>query len=129
MNLVRNKDGDLLAMLVLPVAMPVLTVTLDSKWYCLYLVHQLQAAAVFAPFEVSEVEFPEVGPAYDRKYAEKFKDWTSGYVDHVPSPLAVMKMAREKGWAIDELAMELIVGRWEMEVGHHYDDAIWEWEP
>lgn len=127
MNQIYSPRGHLLAVSVLPIAMSVLTVELYSKWYSLFLVElTAELSLVPSPFKVSEVAFPEWGPGYD--YPD-LREWTSGYVDHCPSPVAVMQLAKQKGWAIDELAMELIVGRWEMEVSHRYDKAIERFEP
>jgi len=50
----------------------------------------------------------------------------SAYVDHVPNPLAVKAMAEAKGWQLDPLAFELIVGRWCTEV-RDYDLLMKDW--
>jgi hypothetical protein len=76
---------------------PYVTVELYPKWYDLYVVHP--------GFRVERVGFDEL---------EKFCGDGSPYSDHCPNPNAVQRLATARGWGVDELALELIVGRWEM---------------
>lgn len=69
------------------------------KWYNLHVIHTDGA--------VQEVHFPE--SPLDSPPGE------SAYVDHVPNPNAVVKMANRLGLQIDEQALEMIAGRWFIE--------------
>jgi hypothetical protein len=77
----------------------VTTVTVENycKWYTIALVHPDGA--------VEEVPFPE----------DLWIEGESPFVDHVPNPRYVAKWARAKGYAIDEVSMDLMVGRWELD--------------
>ncbi len=75
----------------------ILTVELYEKWYSLYVVG--------ASGLVDEVSFAEL---------ELYCGDGSPYTDHCPNPNAVLRMAASRGWEVNELALELIVGRWEM---------------
>lgn len=66
----------------------VLTVELYEKWYALQLLDENGG--------VSEVEFPE-------------------FRDHCPDPVAVQLLAVREGYYMDPLALEMIIGRWELE--------------
>ena len=78
---------------------PILTVELASKWYALYVVD--------AEGRVEEITFGELatvnGPG-------------APYCDHVPNPDRVRLLAEARGWYVDDLAEELVVGRWQLEV-------------
>jgi hypothetical protein len=82
---------------------PILTVELYCKWYGLQLLRP--------DGTVEEVAFPEEGWAPEGE---------SAYCDHVPNPKAVARFAEHQGYLIDLLAMELMVGRWELEVRDTY---------
>lgn len=71
----------------------VLTVELYEKWYGLIVVHP-SGAMQEIPFPTSETMTP--------------------YVDHVPNPQVVKAYADANNLYIDELALELIVGRWNL---------------
>ncbi len=85
-----------------------LTVELAEKWYGLCLV-RARKDGVLSLLEVEELDFgifdelvePPLGPSF---------------CDHVPSPLFVERLAEEKGWRLDPLASDLIVGRWHSEI-------------
>lgn len=77
---------------------PVLTVELYPKWYGLWLVHAGVAAA--EPIHFGRLDDGEGTP----------------YVDHVPNPAAVRRFAERHGYVVDELAEDLIAGRWQNEV-------------
>lgn len=79
----------------IPNSSPVLTVELSNKWYELYL--------IYPDGKIESVFFPT---------SEK----DTSFVDHVPNPRVVQEYARKKGYWIDDLALELIVGRWFTEV-------------
>ena len=78
---------------------PILTVELASKWYALYVVD--------AEGKVEEITFGELatveGPG-------------APYCDHVPNPDRLRRLAEARGWYVDDLAEELVVGRWQLEV-------------
>ena len=79
---------------------PILTVELAHTWYELFLV-RLDGSVESVCF--SELEpFRSKGGSY--------------FCDHVPNPDAVAVFADAKGYYLDGLAEELIVGRWQMEV-------------
>jgi hypothetical protein len=76
------------------VPLPVLTVELAPKWYTLHAVHRGET--------VVPIPFDALGPG--------------GWVDHVPNPEAVERFANEHNYEVDDVAMDLIVGRWQREV-------------
>lgn len=87
---------------------PVVTVEAYCKWYCLW---------VRFKDRVEEAEFPDEG---------EYKTLGSPYLDHAPNPRHVVRWAKRMGYVIDDLALELIVGRWELEAGRRYDDMLEE---
>lgn len=83
---------------------PVVTVELAQKWYGL----QLVKPSSDGPAIVEEVPFPtpeRLGPRYGVTY-----------VDHVPNPRVVEFWAFENRYFLDELALEMMWGRWLLEV-------------
>lgn len=85
---------------------PTLTVELYEKWYDLYLV---------APDgTVTEVSF---GDLEDRRYCAG--DQTA-VADHVPNPVVVAAYAQFHEYWVDNLAYELMVGRWEISAEENY---------
>lgn len=90
---------------------PVLTVELYTKWYNLYLIKS------------EPTEFVPQGIGWLKVYSLDFghledvcpSGW-SPYCDHVPNPLVVNLFARRNGYEVDELAGNLIAGRWQEEV-------------
>lgn len=87
------------------VTYPVLTVEVYCKWYDLFIVHPSG--------RIEGVPFPDEG-----------KHGVSGppYVDHVPNPRHVVHWARREGVTVDDLSLEIMIGRWELEVGDRYQD-------
>lgn len=79
--------------------LPILTVELVEKWYNLIL--------ICSDGTIEEVFFPT-------------SDKTTSFVDHCPNPIVVEKYARKKGYHLDILAFEMMIGRWEMEVKDNY---------
>lgn len=79
---------------------PLLTVEFYVKWYTLCL--------VFQDGSVKTVGYDELEPYTPNNEA--------AYVDHVPNPSSVKNFAEKKNYDLDELAYELIVGRWAIEV-------------
>jgi hypothetical protein len=71
---------------------PLLTVELYTKWYTLWLINENDHAEA--------VIFPEA------------EGYETHHIDHVPSPEVVLRYAESKNLTIDELAWELILGRW-----------------
>lgn len=80
---------------------PTITVALDTKWYRLFLL--LPDLDSRGEHRVVELEFPD---------PPEFKG--TPYVDHVPNPRCVLFFARVYGYVIDDLAWELMIGRWEL---------------
>jgi hypothetical protein len=76
----------------------IVTVENYVKWYGLHLVHPGD--------RIEEVVFPDDDPGENGCY----------FVDHVPNPVSVAKMARRLGYTIDPMSYEMMVGRWEIEV-------------
>lgn len=105
----KSPRGLDLALWCIPVAdeEPVVTVELSVKWYSLFVVSPGPGGGV------KEVPFPDMGD-YDL--------FGSSYVDHVPNPRHVMRWAAQEGYYVDELALELMIGRWELEALGHYTD-------
>lgn len=87
----------------------IVKVPFESKWYGLD-IHRPNG-------EVDEVEFPDMED-YDRLGPP--------YLDHAPNPRHVYRWALSKGYRIDPLSLELIIGRWEIEYGNSYADMFAE---
>jgi hypothetical protein len=81
----------------LPTTTTIVTVENYVKWYGIHLVHP--------GGRIEEVPFPDDTP-----------DIGSYFVDHVPNPDSVAKMARRLGYEVDPMSYEMMVGRWEIEV-------------
>jgi hypothetical protein len=90
-----------------PVSFPVLTVELYPKWYSL---HVIQPGGAVERLEFYELH--EFCPPHE-----------STYVDHVPNPSAVLAYAEAKDLTLDDLALELVLGRWVIEVQNWWGDA------
>lgn len=75
---------------------PKLTVELESKWYSLYL--------------ICEGSLRKVGFEWLESIGGE-----PAFVDHVPNPASVRKLAEDSGWELCGLAEELIEGRWALE--------------
>jgi len=81
----------------------VLTVELYTKWYTLYLVTWDGL--------VTAVPFP------DGLWVPHSE---SAFCDHVPNPKAVQTYAEAHNYVLGEFALELIIGRWQLEVLNNY---------
>lgn len=79
-----------------------LTVENYSKWYELFLVRT-----------DGEVV------AYHFGYLSDICGYDTPYVDHVPNPVVVARLAKLRGWRLDEQSYEMIIGRWELESTDH----------
>lgn len=93
---------------------PLLTVELATKWYELFLLTGEGDIWHFASpgwkgLKLHSIHFGHLETAV--KHIN-----ISPYVDHVPNPTAVRLFARQNGYEIDELAWDLINGRWQYEV-------------
>lgn len=88
-----------------PLADPVLTVENYVKWYWLHL--------VLPDGRVEEVNFG----ALDR-LANRMGD--TPYCDHVPNPRVVQRLADDHRWHLDPNALEMLIGRWEIEARGRY---------
>lgn len=88
--------------------LPLLTVEWASKWYTLQVLTPLSPDRDV--FELEEVHYHEIQEWHDAKGRD-----LNCFVDHNPNPEAVKLYAEDKGWVLDEIAEELIVGRWQLE--------------
>jgi hypothetical protein len=96
-----SKRGHPLVFCGIPQSIPVLTVENYLKWYGLEL--------VMLDGTVEEVGFGELQALADER-------GTPAYVDHVPDPTLVQALAERRGWELDAVSYEVMVGRWESEV-------------
>ncbi len=78
-----------------PIGTAVLTVELRTKWYELWLVRGEERT----PVHFGHLDDGQGTP----------------FVDHVPNPEAVRRYAEKHGYVLDELADDLITGRWQNE--------------
>lgn len=85
-----------------PPKAPTLTVELYPKWYNLHL--------VMPSGQVTEIQY----------FALRPRPNGPAYVDHVPNPASVSDLVHVCKWEMDELAFELIVGRWALEIEGAY---------
>lgn len=92
-HLVSNR-GHFLLLPSLPAAndRPVVTVEAYTKWYGLYVVRP--------DAQVEEVPFPT-------------HETLTPYIDHVPNPAVVEAWAEANGYEVDEMALEMMIGRWQ----------------
>lgn len=104
--LTSSRDLPLILTYGLPLT-PTVTVEFYEKWYGL--------AIVQPSGSVEEVAFPDE--------PEFCRGDESPYADHVPNPRVVAAWARAKGYAIDPLAYEMMIGRWEIEARNNYPFA------
>jgi hypothetical protein len=81
---------------------PTITVEDYCKWYTLYV--------VFPDNRVESLCFPGHDTLDDLPSGEM------SFVDHVPNPRAVKRMAERLGYEIDYDSLERMVGRWFLEV-------------
>ena len=87
---------------------PLLTVALSSKWYGLCLLRTWREGVVHR-IAVEELDFGVLEEIRQAPFGPSL-------CDHVPNPAFVERLAQEKGWEIDDLGWELIVGRWHAEI-------------
>lgn len=87
------------------VEVPTLTVENYCKWYDMQIIHP-----------DGRVEAVSFGDLDELAGNVGYDVLGSGYVDHVPNPQVVRALAEARGWAVDEQAMEMIAGRWQLEV-------------
>lgn len=109
-QLLKNERGH--ALLItgrIDTGKPILTVELYVKWYTLYLVKKEFNKG-------SRWEWLKVYKVYYHQLDNYRPMDQPTYVDHVPNPLAVRNFADAMGFTLDELAEELIEGRWHIEV-------------
>lgn len=96
----RSPRGEQLAWYTIPnQGVPVLTVELASKWYELFVVEVDGTVRGLDFGALSALVGLEGGP----------------YIDHAPRPSYVRRLAEVNGWWLDDLAEELIEGRWVLE--------------
>ncbi len=87
---------------------PLLTVELSSKWYGLCLLRTWREGVVHR-IAVEELDFGVLEEIRQAPFGPSL-------CDHVPNPAFVERLAQEKGWEIDDLGWELMVGRWHAEI-------------
>jgi hypothetical protein len=92
-------------------ALPVLTVELCAKWYGFVLVRD------GSPPIVEEVPFPNDDDVRELVKKGLLSRGLVPYVDHVPNPRVVELFAEMRGYYLDEVAYEMMIGRWETERG------------
>jgi len=84
---------------------PQITVALEPKWYCLYLITPV-IPDVPDLDDIREIKFEELEAIAD--------GGDIAVCDHVPNPHLVVRYAESRGYTIDPLALEVIIGRWEL---------------
>ena len=89
--------------------LPTVTVELYTKWYCLCVVRIGYDEVV-----VEEVPFPS-----DLEFCEG----ETPFLDHAPNPVVVARWAAKQGYVVDDLAAELMIGRWEREYWEKYTET------
>lgn len=98
----RSERGHLLTWRYNPIEITVVCMEIYCKWYGLHLIHPNG--------RVEEVPFPsdlELG--------------TPPYCDHVPNPMVVQRWTEKMNYLMCDLALELIIGRWEIEYKENYN--------
>lgn len=86
---------------------PLVTVELYVKWYEIFVVHPSGS--------IQAVDFGQFDkPAFTDRNGKLYADG-SAYCDHVPNPRVVARWAEAHGYEVDERALELMHGRWELE--------------
>jgi hypothetical protein len=81
---------------------PVITVEYYIKWYTLFVVHH--------DGRVTELDYqPDLEDEFISRYGE------SAYGDHVFNPRFVVFLADRLEMDVDEIALEVIIGRWQQE--------------
>lgn len=99
--------GHKLALVTLPVeGACIVTVELYVKWYELWLVACAQDHWTLESVPLFHNEYEQIAARLGMSAA----------VDHVPNPEVVRAWCDEKGYELDALAEELMVGRWRLEV-------------
>lgn len=78
-----------------------ITVELTTKWSILFIVDTKTG--------IRELTYSELGDG----------DPSGHFCDHCPRPMSVLDYAERNGFEIDDLAWELIVGRWMIEVQNY----------
>ena len=83
----------------------VLTMECYCKWYEMFLVHTDKIVSV--GFTV----------LFDPRFCKE----ESAICDHAPNPRAVRRYAAANGYHLDNEALEMMIGRWELEYRDNYD--------
>lgn len=89
----------------------VFTVELYEKWYGLIIVHP-GGSMEEIPFPTLESFDDGVGKIANTVGEIFGEDVMTPYVDHIPNPHVVKQFAKAKDYYLDELAFELMTGRW-----------------
>lgn len=108
-EVLKTEHGHFLCLMGKITETPTLTVELYTKWYTLYLVQKaLNQGSRWEWLKVYKVHY---GHLEDFRPEDQI-----AYLDHVPNPLAVKNFADAKKYHLDELAEDLLMGRWQNEV-------------
>ena len=81
---------------------PVVCVELYCKWYRLHVIHP--------DGTIEEFPFPD----------DYLDTGETPYLDHAPNPMTVQRWAEKMNYHLCDLALELMIGRWEMEYKNNY---------
>lgn len=96
---------------------PVLTIEFCTKWYELFLIIRDKDDAKDYSFRGYSIHFGHL--------EDVCPEDVSPYLDHAPNPLCVRLFAARNGYHLDDLADELITGRWQNE---YVDDLVMQCE-
>ncbi len=96
----QSEHGHPLILSASPVEHATITVELYEKWYGLYIVDPHMDKPVMLPFTALE----------DAAQAGE-----SAFCDHTPNPNVVVRWAEQRVCDVDPLALEMMIGRWELE--------------
>lgn len=86
---------------------PVVTVEMYSKWYGLFVVR-----VGYDEITIEEYPFPD-----DLEFCAGNQ---TPFLDHAPNPVVVARWATKNGFYVDDVAMEMMIGRWEREYHENY---------
>lgn len=99
---------------------PVITIENYLKWYDLYIVFPDEHVEAFQADPVRVALFDKVETQIYHQYNE------SPHGDHVPNPRQLIILAHLMQCAFDDEAVEMVIGRWELEVKNNYK-GIYDW--
>lgn len=111
--------------------LPWVSVPYVSKWYFLLVTfpagHRLPTAEQAVQLGLRRcVQLPNGDRRFEADFPMNEEAPGSPCVDHAPNPRHVMSWATRAGWHVEDLSLELMVGRWELECGEGRYDAMME---